>query len=142
MEKYIFKEKLSHGTTDFPIAVYNEEVLDKNGYIGSLHYHKEFELLICTFGSMCVKIEDEEFQLSKGEGVFINSEFLHSISSDKKFSFTAIVFDFTIICSQKDRIFNNYVQPLINNIVECQLDFANRWLKWLKRFQLSIAENR
>ena len=79
-----------------------------------LHYHNEFELLICTGGNLTVQVEEDIFYLKVGQGLFINSGLLHSIASDDRHGFIAVVFGYNLICSKNDISFNKYIRPLMN----------------------------
>lgn len=116
MEKNNLRECLVHGTPTFPFAIYNNTFEKQYSLLAPLHYHNEFELLIATKGSIRVQIKDNSYTLSEGEGVFINSGLLHMIRSndDTTHGFIAIVFDFSILCTEHDSTFNKYIQPLIN----------------------------
>lgn len=116
MDKHNLKESLVHGTPAFPIAIYNNTFEQQYTLLANLHYHKEFELLIATRGSLCVQIEESTYTLSEGEGIFINSGLLHMICSNEETAhgFIAIVFDYSILCTKHDCTFNKYIQPLMN----------------------------
>lgn len=71
-------ETTIHGTAEFPIAVY-ETVLAKNilGYV-DWHWHNELQLCYITAGKVQFKANQEEYMLTNGEGIFINSGCLHT----------------------------------------------------------------
>lgn len=116
MERENLKEPLQHGTSDFPIALYNKYFDQQCDLLAPLHYHKEFELTVVTKGNVKVQLENKTYTLSKGEGVFINSGLIHMISAADKteHSFIAIVFDYTLLCTESDKIFVSYIQHVIN----------------------------
>jgi len=119
MDKHNFKEKLIHGTPAFPIAVYNNTFDKQYNLLAPLHYHNEFELLVATKGSLSVQIEENIYELSEGDGIFINSGLLHIINStdDQNHGFIAIVFDYSLICNNHDITFTKYIQPLYTNTI-------------------------
>ena len=84
--------------------------------LAPLHYHKEFEFLVVTKENVRVQLEKETYILSKGTSVFINSGLIHMISAADKTShrFIAIVFDYTLLCTESDKIFASYIQHIIN----------------------------
>lgn len=124
MEKTGLKESLRHGTPEFPVAVYNMKFDSKQQLLASLHYHNEFELLVATKGGICVQIEEKNYYLSEGEGIFINSGSLHTItagdSKEETRGFIAVVFDYSVVCSQQEATFNKYIRPLIKGTMEVQ----------------------
>ena len=102
MERTSFKESLQHGSAEFPVAVYNMKFDKKQQMLASLHYHKEFEFLVITEGRICVQIEEKNYELKSGEGIFINSGCLHTITAGEdgngQNGFIAVVFDDALIC--------------------------------------------
>ncbi len=71
------QETTAHGTFDFPLAVY-ETVLSKNilGFV-SWHWHREFQFCQVTAGTVAFWVQGQQLVLSKGQGLFINSNVLH-----------------------------------------------------------------
>ena len=120
MEKENLKESLSHGTPEFPLAVYNMSFHKHQQVLAPLHYHSEFELLLATKGCLSVQIEETNYIVPEGHSIFVNSSLLHTINAydNAEHSFIAIVFDFTILCSQYESSFHKYISPLIHNRLE------------------------
>lgn len=121
MEKETLKESLQHGTTAFPIAVYPMKFPKGQQVLAHLHYHNEFEILVATKGHLLVQTESESYSLSAGEGLFINSGLLHTISSalpQEETGFIAVVFDYSILCREQDITYENYIRPLLNGSME------------------------
>ena len=121
MEKETLKESLQHGTTAFPIAVYPMNFLKDQQVLAHLHYHNEFELLVATKGRLLVQTEAETYSLSVGEGLFINSGLLHTITSatsQEETGFIAVVFDYSILCREQDITYENYIRPLLNGSLD------------------------
>lgn len=116
MKQQSLKEPLQHGTPDFPVGLYNNYFNQQHDLLAPLHYHREFEFLVITRGIINVQIEKESYILKKGEGVFINSGFIHMISSVDKaeHGFIALVFDYSLLCNESDKIFTSYVKHIIN----------------------------
>ena len=116
MDKRNLREALVHGTPDFPIAIYNMTFEKQCRLLAPLHYHNEFELLVASKGALSVQIEENTYTLSEGDGIFINSGLLHMISAadNESHGFIAIVFDYSILCTEHDTVFNKYIQPIIN----------------------------
>ena len=120
MDRYNYKESLIHGTPDFPIAIYNNTFDKQYNLLAPLHYHSEFELLVATRGTLSVQMEETLYTIPEGEGVFINSGLIHMITSMDNIDhgFLAIVFDFSLICSEHDTAFKKYIQPIMNGTLK------------------------
>ncbi len=115
MDKGNFKETLQHGTAAFPIAVYNNTFEKNQQLLAYLHYHNEFELLVATKGTLCIQVEEKSYVIPEGEGIFINSGRLHTITAydEGVHGFIAVVFDYTLVCNEHEAVFTRYLQPLI-----------------------------
>lgn len=70
-------ETTSHGTEDFPVAVYETE-LRKNilGFV-DWHWHSEVQFCHITSGRVSFTVNSFSAVLKKGQGIFINSGILH-----------------------------------------------------------------
>lgn len=115
MDKTKLKEILQHGTPAFPVAVYDNTFHRHQQSLAYLHYHNEFELLVATKGKLCVQMEENSFVLAEGEGIFINSGCLHTITAydEGEHGFLAVVFDYSFFCQEHEIIFTKFIQPLL-----------------------------
>lgn len=71
------RESTRHGTHDFPMAVYHT-VLSHNvlGYT-RLHWHEELQFCTVTRGAVTFTVSETHYELHTGDGIFINSGYLH-----------------------------------------------------------------
>lgn len=78
------KEKTNHGIYEFPIQIY-ESFLEKNvlGFI-NWHWHEEMQFCLVTKGEVDFYVLENKYTLEKGQGIFINSGFLHMAKPKKK----------------------------------------------------------
>lgn len=115
MEKETLREAQHHGSPEYPLAVYNMNFKGQQ-LLASLHYHNEFELLVATEGTLCVQIEEKNYYLNAGQGIFINSGLLHTITNGTNLScgFIAVVFDYSMLCGRQELVFTKYIRPLMN----------------------------
>ncbi len=116
MNKNQLRELLNHGTPAFPVAMYNNFFEEDTTVLAPLHYHNEFELFLATKGDILVQLEDTSYILKEGEGIFINSDLLHTITANSagKHSFIALVFDASFICSKYEVIYSKYILPVMS----------------------------
>lgn len=70
-------ETTKHGSFSFPLAMYHS-VMSKNvlGYT-PWHWHSEIQFCLITRGSIRFFVNEKQYLLRPGEGVFINSGYLH-----------------------------------------------------------------
>lgn len=76
------------------------------------------EFLVVTEGSAIFQINNYKIEVSKGEGIFINSNLLHCAyaSNNNECSFFAVVFHPSFISSySNDTIKEKYINPILNN---------------------------
>lgn len=106
MERKFLEEHLIRGTADLPVGIYSVDAA-KEGHI-PLHYHREFEFLVVTHGKAKIQLEGNAVYLNSSEGIFINSQTLHSsvnITENDGFSFMAIVFSPELIAPEYDNLY-------------------------------------
>lgn len=70
-------ETTKHGSQAFPLAIYHS-VMSKN-VLGHTpwHWHGEIQFCLVTKGSIRFFVNEKQYLLRAGEGVFINSGYLH-----------------------------------------------------------------
>ena len=81
-DRYIaqdLQETIQHGDRLFPCASYMDHYFDGQSFY-PWHWHKEFEITYVTQGSVTVSVNEKQYVLSSGNGIFISSQALHSFS--------------------------------------------------------------
>lgn len=105
-----------HGTAEFPVAVYLDDVSHK--YV-NWHWHEEFEIGFVTEGSVILGCGNRSYQLKCGDIFFINSNVLHSMHKNHTFRqaiFKSIAFHSSIIGGSINSIFYiKYILPILSN---------------------------
>ena len=120
--KKSYAEKAIHGTSEFPVGIYDEHFAGQSRMIIFPHYHDEFELLMLTEGEAAVKAGDEVAELKKGDAVFICGGKLHSLIKQTEFcGFFAIVFSPQIVASESDGIYSRFIMPAVDGRIELPL---------------------
>lgn len=128
------KETTLHGTYDFPIAVYLDQ-LDKNvlGFV-NWHWHDEIQFSLVTRGEVEFWVNQTLYILKEGQGIFINSGCLHMSKS-------TTIRDSTYICVDVDgklltffqgsAIEKIYVKPFLklNGFSAVTMDQEVEWQK-------------
>lgn len=109
------KEMTKHYDYSFPCSAYIDNYVS-NACLW--HWHDEFEIAYVQEGMITVYVNDKEYTLQQGEGIFVNSGILHSYSGkDTRTILPNIVFMPSLIYGSKDSIFwTEYVRPLINSV--------------------------
>lgn len=111
-----YKEKVKHGTHEFPLEIY--DIKTENGLNLYTHYHSEFEFILIKSGRGIAYVNDKSCAVSDGDIIFINSQQLHGIiaSDTNNAEFVAVVFAPEFF-GQLDAVANKYVLPVIKKSV-------------------------
>ena len=107
------RELLEHGSTDFPIACYEDDFRIADV---PWHWHDEWEAVRITRGNCLVAAGNHKTVLHEGEGFFIQSGTLHGCWDihNSGCMFHSIVFHPRLVGGSLDSIFHQqFVQPLL-----------------------------
>ena len=111
-------ERQPLSTSLLPCCAYTGDVHD---YIGAQlppHWHHEFEFLMIDTGEVLVSLAGNKFHLKSGDGFFLTSDKLHSLSClvDTPCRYRSLVFDSSIISGATGSAFDTkYVRLLMEN---------------------------
>lgn len=112
------KEELTqHGTSEFPLRTFTDITLAEETGIIPWHWHRELELISCTFGHMDVYTDAGFYTLNPGDAVLINAGILHQVTphpSEKPVHYSYCFAPEFISGSKDDLIDKKYVIPFIN----------------------------
>lgn len=112
------KELKSHGNYAFPVAV-SEEVLahyERGSFLW--HWHPEIELTFVTDGEIQYQINEQVYHLRTGEGLFCNSNALHTghMIDQQDCHYISITFHPKMVYGYEgSTLHQNYVKPLITS---------------------------
>lgn len=110
------QEMTQHGSIRFPMQVYLDDLQKYDlGYI-LWHWHKEVEFAVVLEGEVELRANDTSLILRTGEGIFINSEVLHSMKTYNTHNavlFTIVVNPQLLSNYEHGLIYEKYIYPLI-----------------------------
>ncbi len=117
-QKELYKEKAIRGESLFPIGFYRITDLQSTQIL-PYHWHKEFEIIYMTKGSALFQIDDECYELKKGQAIFINGGRLHSGLSinEHPCSYDAIVFELEDLVDFSDRCIEYLKDIKMNKVI-------------------------
>ncbi len=72
------KELKEHGSFSFPVNISIEKIQSYEKGLFLWHWHPEVELTLILSGEIEYQVDDNTYVLSKGDGLFCNSNSLHS----------------------------------------------------------------
>lgn len=80
---YARRVRLEEDVMREAVVIYNQPVNQK-GYSGVLHWHSEAQFSLVTRGTVIFQVENQEYEVKDGQGIFINSNCMHqSYPKDK-----------------------------------------------------------
>lgn len=110
-------EGTQHGTPDFPIQFYVDELHLFQQRQVPLHWHFEPEFFVIRGASVQVQVGHHLVLLNPGEGIWISSNTLHrfqQIGETQECPCPNIVFSAEIIAPHSSVIYEKYVTPLLD----------------------------
>lgn len=112
------KELLEHGTFEFPIEIFAEQLnLVDRGFV-DWHWHDELQFAYVIKGAVSFGINQQSVTLEKGSGIFINSKVLHSSKPSREADSTYICIDIhpSLLKTFQGHIINRkYITPFISD---------------------------
>lgn len=105
------RELKPHGTPDFPCAGYKSKAHVQ------WHWHEETELIAVHTGKVMLKLTNGTYELSAGDGAFINTNNLHSIEIlSQDASLHSIVFSTSLVYGSRYSVYaRKYVFPITDS---------------------------
>jgi len=115
--KIYLKEKAVHGTALVPVAIHHLSYEQGMTNFFFLHWHFEFELVTVLEGGIIYTVEDQDYCLLAGEGLFIQSNQLHAARSYNGLPCEACVVVFhpnLFGANTQGTTYSKYVYPLLS----------------------------
>ena len=108
-------EKRKHGTAAFPIQYYYVDETHPR-YAMNAHWHQEFEIIRVLSGNFTVYLNNEEFNLTQGDILFVGCGCLHR-GQPTDCVCECIVLDLKMLLTKNDGITNRYIFQITNSEV-------------------------
>ena len=126
------KELIEHGTTLFPCARYHCDLHEFYNDEIPWHWHDEIEIMLVESGIMKLQLNSKTYELNPGEGVFINSNVLHSatVTDMTRCKINSFVFHTKLLSGSMEAIFSQrFIKPLTNcnSLSGIVLDGSKEW---------------
>lgn len=114
-----FLEQACHGEAEFPLRFYREDVWEFDFHRIDWHWHPEVEFVYVEKGEISCFVGTEQFILSQGCGLFVNSGVLHRYEATESVSVPNIVFSPELLGTKTGRIYQKYIVPVIESAISC-----------------------
>lgn len=138
------QETTQHGNFAFPLAIYTTQI-NKNilGYI-DWHWHHELQFCVILRGEVEFFVNQSQFLLKKGDGIFVNTEQLHMAKNHASSDSVYICLDFhpRLIAGFSGSIMESqYVVPYLKKpgFTHCLLSPDVDWQKQILDHLLSVS---
>ncbi len=110
------EEQREHGRDGFPFAIYHVDYQDYQDHTVGIHWHEEFEFNLVLSGEIEARIDGECYHMKAGDGIFINSNALHttnSLSPKGAVQQYSILFLPDFIAASNTSIFRTSIAPIL-----------------------------
>ena len=114
-----FLEQACHGEAEFPLRFYREDVWAFDFHRIDWHWHPEVEFVYVEKGEISCFVGTEQFILSQGCGLFVNSGVLHRYEATESVCVPNIVFLPELLGTKTGRIYQKYIAPVIESAISC-----------------------
>ncbi len=108
-------ETVQHGSTGYPFQFYYEDLSIFDFNCIEWHWHTELEFIYIESGTVTFWVGKEQFNLSEGNGIFINTKVLHRLYSPSKAVIPNFVFMPSFISPHDSLIYQKYILPIISS---------------------------
>nr|WP_319489884.1 AraC family transcriptional regulator [uncultured Caproiciproducens sp.] len=122
MKKLILRKNLSeespHGDYGFPFFLSHEVLSEYEHASFEVHWHPDLEFTVVLEGAMEYQANDSVYRLTKGCGMFVNSNVLHTAKSyeGQDCSYLVITFNPVLIFGHENStIEKTYVEPVVQS---------------------------
>lgn len=116
-----FRETIEHGSNEYPLKYYYEDIWEFDLHTIDWHWHSEVELILVEKGTAYLLAGSEQYVLHEGEGVFINSRVIHRLECDSSTIIPNIVFSPCLLADESSLIYEKNIEPVINSTNECMV---------------------
>lgn len=137
-------ETAIHGTHLFPYKLYDENITDYDFNCIDWHWHTEFEFVYIESGTVHFNVGEDSFDLSQGQGIFINSRVFHKMHSESDAVIPNFLFFPTLIAPTESLIYQKFVLPFLKSSLDYYIfSSSQEWQKEiLSEMQKLIQINR
>ena len=107
-------ETVQHGSNLHPFQFYYEDLSVFDFNCVEWHWHTELEFIYIESGTVTLWIGEDQFNLTEGNGIFINTKIIHRLYSPSKALIPNFVFMPSFIAPCDSLIYQKYILPIIS----------------------------
>jgi AraC-like DNA-binding protein len=127
--KILLKEKVTHGTALLPVAIHHLSYGPNEDIFFYLHWHYEFEFIAVLEGAVVYTVEEQEYCIMAGEGLFVHSNELHAARACNGMPCEACVVLFHPSLFGENKLgtaYSKFVYPILNGKMIFDKHFKSR----------------
>lgn len=109
------RETATHGSDEYPIAYYVDDIWQFDLGCIDWHWHREVEFVTVSNGTVNCLIGQNRIHLETGWGIFINSGTIHRFETDDNGIMPNIVFAPELIATERSLIHETYILPILSS---------------------------
>lgn len=110
-------ETIQHGSNNYPFNFYYDNLSQFDFNCIEWHWHTELEFVYIESGTVTFWIGEKQFDLSEGNGVFINSKTLHLFYSAAEAVIPNFVCMPSFIAAPDSLIYQKYILPILSSFL-------------------------
>ena len=101
----------------FPIGILHNQFSGNTYDYINWHWHDEIQYNVVLKGSFCFKVASKEYTVTKGDGIFINTQQIHMAEAkESDSSYLFVYFHPSLLSSEKDSyLYKTYVAPMMSD---------------------------
>ena len=107
-------ETIQHGNSSYPFHYYYDNLSLFDFNCVDWHWHTEFEFVFVEKGTITFSVGEDQFLLTPGKGVFINSRILHRFYAAEEGIMPNFVCAPSFIAPEDSLIYQKFVFPVIS----------------------------
>lgn len=108
-------ETVPHGDSSYPFQFYYEDLSVFDFNCIEWHWHTELEFVYIESGTVTFWIGEDRFDLTEGNGIFLNTKVLHRFYSPAKARIPNFVFMPSFIAPRDSLIYQKYILPIVSS---------------------------
>lgn len=114
-------ETVKHGSNRYPFHFYYDNLALFDFNCIEWHWHTELEFVFIESGTVTFWIGEKQFELAKGNGVFINSKILHRFYSSTEAVIPNFVCMPSFLAAEDSLIYQKYILPILSSSLLFQI---------------------
>lgn len=113
-----YKELQLHGTADYPIRYYYEDIYLFDLHCIEWHWHPELELIYAEKGSFTALIGNAKIVMKAGDALLVNQNVIHRMEATEHAIIPNVVFLPKLMASEDSLIYKKYIAPVLKSSVD------------------------